>query len=102
MTQDMIVVLDLGSEESTRIAREIRALGVYSEIHPYDLTAEQLAALPNVRGILLAGGPNRVVDGREIAPSQAVLDSALPMLAVDVPGLPQLRSGSPKYSGTAA
>ncbi|HIX65924.1 MAG TPA: glutamine-hydrolyzing GMP synthase [Candidatus Anaerotruncus excrementipullorum] len=91
MTQDMIVVLDLGSEESTRIAREIRALGVYSEIHPYDLTAEQLAALPNVRGILLAGGPNRVVDGREIAPSQAVLDSALPMLAVDVPGLPQLR-----------
>ena len=91
MTQDMIVVLDLGSEESTRIAREIRALGVYSEIHPYDLTAEQLAALPNVRGILLAGGPNRVVDGREIAPSQAVLDSALPILAVDVPGLPQLR-----------
>ncbi len=91
MTQDMIVVLDLGSEESTRIAREIRSLGVYSEIHPYDLTAEQLAALPNVRGILLAGGPNRVVDGQEVVPSQAVLDSGLPLLAVDVPGFPQLR-----------
>ena len=31
MKQDMIVVLDLGSEENPKIAREIRALGVYSE-----------------------------------------------------------------------
>lgn len=32
MKQDMIVILDLGSEENPRLAREIRALGVYSEI----------------------------------------------------------------------
>ena len=48
MQQDMIVILDLGSTQSAQIAREIRALGVYTEIHPYDITAEQLAALPNV------------------------------------------------------
>ena len=34
MKQDMILILDLGSEENPRLAREIRALGVYSEIHP--------------------------------------------------------------------
>ena len=40
MKQDMIVILDLGSEENARLAREIRALGVYSEIHPHDITKE--------------------------------------------------------------
>ena len=42
MKQDMIVILDLGSTENTVIARDIRSLGVYSEIHPHDITPEQL------------------------------------------------------------
>ena len=45
MKQDMILILDLGSEENPRLAREIRAMGVYTEIHPHDITAEELAAL---------------------------------------------------------
>ena len=60
MQQDMIVILDLGSEQNTLIARDIRSLGVYTEIHPHDITADQLGALPNVRGVILNGGPNRV------------------------------------------
>ena len=45
MKQDMIVVLDLGSEENPKIAREIRALGVYSEIHPHDITQRSFFTL---------------------------------------------------------
>ena len=45
MKQDMIVILDLGSTENTVIARQIRDLGVYSEIHPHDITVEELQAL---------------------------------------------------------
>ena len=56
MQQDVILVLDLGSEENPKIAREIRALGVYSEIHPHDLTAAELNAIPNIRGVILNGG----------------------------------------------
>ncbi len=37
MKQDLIVILDLGSTQNTVIAREIRELGVYSEIHPHDI-----------------------------------------------------------------
>ena len=48
MKQDMIVILDLGSTDNTRLAREIRAVGVYSEIYPHDITAEELKKLPNV------------------------------------------------------
>ena len=55
MKQDMIVILDLGSTQNTVVAREIRDLGVYSEIHPHDLTLAELKVLPNVKGVILNG-----------------------------------------------
>ena len=64
MKQDMIVILDMGSINNTVLAREIRDLGVYSEIHPHDITVDELKALKNVKGIMLNGGENRVVDGK--------------------------------------
>ena len=88
MKQDRILVLDLGSEENPRLAREIRALGVYSEIYPHDLSKEQLGAMPGVKGIILNGGPNRVVDGVEIDASNAVYLSGYPILCVDHKGEP--------------
>ena len=86
MKQDMILILDLGSEENPKIAREIRAMGVYTEIHPHDITAEELAALPGVKGIILNGGVNRVVDGVEIDAGEAVYSSGLPVLCADHKG----------------
>lgn len=58
MKQDMIVILDLGSTENTKLARDIREMGVYSEIYPHDITASELKELPNVKGIIINGGPN--------------------------------------------
>lgn len=63
MKQDMIVILDLGSTENTVIAREIRALGVYSEIYPHDISKAELDQLANVKGIIINGGENHVIDG---------------------------------------
>ena len=85
MKQDMIVILDLGSTENTILARQIRALGVYSEIHPHDITAEELKALENVKGIILNGGANRVVDGKEVEIRPELYDLGYPMISVDYP-----------------
>ena len=85
MKQDMIVILDLGSTQNTVIAREIRDMGVYSEIHPHDITAEALKALPNVKGIILNGGENRVVDGQEVQIISELYELGFPMLSVDYP-----------------
>ena len=90
MKQDMILILDLGSEENPRLAREIRAMGVYTEIHAHDITAKELSALPGVKGIILNGGPNRVVDGVEIDAGEAVYGCGLPILKVDHKGAPAL------------
>ena len=48
MQQDMIVIIDFGSETNAKLARDIRSLGVYSEIHNFDITKEELEKLPNV------------------------------------------------------
>lgn len=86
MKQDMIVILDLGSTNNTVLARQIRSLGVYSEIHPHDITVEELNALENVKGIILNGGENRVVDGQAVEVNPALYDCSYPMISVDYPG----------------
>ena len=81
MKQDMIVILDLGSHENTVLARAIRALGVYSEIYPHDITKEELQALPNVKGVIINGGPNNVIDGVEIDVLPEIYEAGYPVIA---------------------
>ena len=57
---DRILILDFGSQYTQLIARRVRELGVYCEIHPWDMDAAALRAyLP--RGIILSGGPESVL-----------------------------------------
>lgn len=85
MKQDMIVILDLGSTENTVVARQIRDMGVYSEIHPHDITVEELNKLDNVKGIILNGGENRVVDGKAVDVDPAIYGCGYPVMAIDHP-----------------
>ena len=85
MKQDLIVILDLGSTQNTVIAREIRELGVYSEIHPHDITAQEIRALDNVKGIILNGGENRIVDGQAVEIRQELYELGYPMISIDYP-----------------
>ena len=77
----MIVILDLGSHENTVLARAIRALGVYSEIYPHDITVDELKALPNVKGIIINGGPNNVIDGVAIDVNHDIYTAGFPVMA---------------------
>jgi len=72
----------LGSHENTVLARAIRALGVYSEIYPHDITAEELKALPGVKGVILNGGPMNVVDGVEIDVLPEIYEAGFPVIAM--------------------
>lgn len=51
-----MLVLYLGSSENITIARFVRDVGVYSEIHPHDTTAAEIENLEIVKYILLNGG----------------------------------------------
>ena len=83
MKQDMILILDLGGENNVAIARMIRSLGVYSEIKAHDISQEELASLTNVKGIIVNGGPNNIVDGEAIHVAEHVYESSVPVLCID-------------------
>ncbi|HBA69798.1 MAG TPA: glutamine-hydrolyzing GMP synthase [Lachnospiraceae bacterium] len=85
MKQDMIAVLDMGSTKNTELARAIRALGVYSEIYPHDVTAESLKKSGNLKGIILFGGENRIVDGTPVEVRPELYDMGYPMMSIDHP-----------------
>lgn len=85
MKQDMIVILDLGSTQNTVVARQIRDMGVYSEIHPHDITVEELQKLENVKGIILSGGENRIVDGEAVEVNLDIYQCGYALMSIDHP-----------------
>lgn len=76
-----ILVLDFGSQYTQLIARRIRGIGVFCEIHPFDVSEDVIRAF-NPRGIILSGGPESVhADNSPRAP-QLVFDLGIPLLGV--------------------
>ncbi|MCR3923122.1 MAG: asparagine synthase-related protein, partial [Firmicutes bacterium] len=83
MKQDMLVILDLGSQNNTAIARTVRDLGVYSEIHPHDITVDKLHQLPNIKGLIINGGTNNLINGVKIDIDHNIYSAGYPVMVVD-------------------
>jgi GMP synthase (glutamine-hydrolysing) len=61
LQHELILILDFGSQYTQLIARRVRELGVYCEIHPFSVSVEQIKA-KRPKGIILSGGPSSVTD----------------------------------------
>ncbi len=76
-----ILILDFGSQYTQLIARRIRECGVYSEIHPYDISDEDIEAFaPN--GIILSGGHESVTTLEPPRASSIVFELGCPVLGI--------------------
>ncbi|HET9753372.1 MAG TPA: GMP synthase (glutamine-hydrolyzing), partial [Myxococcales bacterium] len=78
---EKILILDFGSQYTQLIARRIRELHVYCEIHPCTMPFEQVRAYA-ARGIVLSGGPASVE-----APDAPMVDPRVFELGVPVLGV---------------
>ncbi|SDH78091.1 GMP synthase (glutamine-hydrolyzing) [Alteribacillus persepolensis] len=78
---EMIVVLDFGGQYNQLITRRIRDLGVYSELHPNTINAEQIKAL-NPAGIIFSGGPNSAYADGAPACDPEIFDLGIPILGI--------------------
>ncbi len=76
-----VIIIDYGSQVTQLIARRVRELGVYSEIHPCQVKADKIKAL-QPDAIILSGGPASV--GEEDAPKldMGLLEIGVPVLGI--------------------
>ena len=76
-----ILILDFGAQYTQLIARRVREFGVYCEIHPWDITDEEVRAF-KPRGIILSGGPESVTDAQPPKAPESVFTLGVPVLGI--------------------
>ncbi|MGH8205646.1 MAG: glutamine-hydrolyzing GMP synthase, partial [Steroidobacteraceae bacterium] len=76
-----ILILDFGAQYTQLIARRIRELGVYCEIHPWDFGDAEVRAF-GARGVILSGGPESVTEAAAPRAPQAVFELGRPVLGI--------------------
>ena len=76
-----LLILDFGSQYTQLIARRVREVGVYSEIHPWDIPDDDIKTF-RPDGVILSGSPESV--NLEVPPrvSHAVFDLGVPVLGI--------------------
>lgn len=79
IVQEKIIILDFGSQYTQLIARRVRELNVYCEIHPYNKTPRNE---PGVKGIILSGSPCSVRDKDHPEPDLSQVKGKLPILGI--------------------
>jgi len=79
--QQRILILDFGAQYTQLIARRVRELGVYSEIHPWDISEQDVIDF-KASGIILSGGPESTIgDDAPVAPDN-VFTLGIPVLGI--------------------
>ena len=77
--QEMILILDFGSQYTQLIARRVRELNVYCEIHPYNNPPN---ITQNIKGVILSGSPFSVRDENAPDPDLIAIKGKIPLLGV--------------------
>ncbi len=77
--EDAILILDFGSQYTQLIARRVRELNVYCEIHPYNHLPEDLSRF---KGVILSGSPFSVRDEEAPVPELENIRGKKPLLGV--------------------
>jgi GMP synthase (glutamine-hydrolysing) len=77
--QEQILILDFGSQYTQLIARRLRELNVYCEIHPYNKIPNVNS---NIKGVILSGSPHSVREENPPKPNLSLIKGKLPLLGV--------------------
>jgi GMP synthase (glutamine-hydrolysing) len=78
---ELVLVLDYGSQYSQLIARRVRELGVFSELHPYSIPIDKIRSL-NPRGIILSGSPHSTYESGAPISTPEIWNLGIPVLGI--------------------
>ena len=60
MKRELVIVIDFGGQYNQLVARRVRECNVYCEIYSYKTDLEKIKEM-NPKGIILTGGPKRII-----------------------------------------
>jgi GMP synthase (glutamine-hydrolysing) len=78
---DKVLILDFGSQYTQLIARRVRELKVYSEIHPYSISIAAIRAF-RPTALILSGSPASIYQADAPKPDPAILELGIPILGI--------------------
>lgn len=81
MTDELVLILDFGSQFGQLIARRVRELNVFCQVVRHDISADRVREL-NPKGIILSGGPASVYEPGAPHPDPKLFDLDIPVLAI--------------------
>lgn len=81
MQNEKILIIDFGGQYNQLIARRVRECSVYSEVHPYTMTIEEIIKY-NPQGIIFTGGPNSVYAKDSPLCDKRIFDLNIPILGI--------------------
>jgi GMP synthase (glutamine-hydrolysing) len=77
-----LLIIDFGSQVTQLIARRLRELNVYCEIHPFQNVTQAFLQQFAPKAVILSGGPASVIDEGSPRPPMAVFEMNVPILGI--------------------
>ena len=82
MENEFVLIIDFGSQVTQLIARRLRELNVYCEIHPFNKVNNEFLKKNNPKAIILSGGPASVLNNNAPKPPLSIYDLDIPILGI--------------------
>ena len=82
VSHDLLLIIDFGSQVTKLIARRLRELKVYCEIHPYHNISEQFLRKLSPKAVILSGGPASVTEENSPRPPFLTFNLGVPILGI--------------------
>ncbi len=79
---ERLLIIDFGSQVTQLIARRLRELNVYCEIHPFQKVTDEFLGDFRPKAIILSGGPASVIDKDSPRPPESVFALGVPVLGI--------------------
>jgi len=79
--KELVLVLDFGGQYNQLIARRVRELNVYCEVHPYNLSIDKIKEM-DPKGIIFTGGPSTVTDEDAPKCDKELFELGIPVLGI--------------------
>ena len=82
MKHNLVLIIDFGSQVTQLIARRLRELKVYCEIHPFNKINDEIIKTIGPKAIILSGGPASVLDDNAPTPPSIIFNIGVPILGI--------------------